>query len=162
MVKFLCMILLAFLSRGLFSYSFAQQDAKLKKLATDADVIVTGKVAGQKSSWDNNKTRIYTEATLQVDEFLKGSNNGTSVVVTYPGGEVNGVGELYTHMPKFEKDEDVLVFLKRDEKNMGYRVFDGEEGKLKIIKDKNTGERITTSNVRVEDLKSQIKKYLTK
>jgi hypothetical protein len=82
--------------------------------------------------------------------------------VTYPGGEVNGVGELYTHMPKFEKDEDVLVFLKRDEKNMGYRVFDGEEGKLKIIKDKNTGERITTSNVRVEDLKSQIKKYLTK
>jgi hypothetical protein len=161
MAKSLFLFLLTFLLIALPSNSFSQQtDSKLKHITNNADVIVTGKVSEQKSSWDNNKTRIYTEATLQVDEYLKGNNNGALVVVTYPGGEVNGIGELYTHMPKFENDEDVLVFLKKDDK--GYKVFGGEEGKIKIIKDTKTGERITTSNVRIEDLKTQIKKYLAK
>jgi hypothetical protein len=145
---------------GTLSVSFSQQmDAKLKQLSTNADIIVTGKVSGNKSSWNNNKTRIFTEATLNVDEYLKGNNSGSSVVITYPGGEVNGVGELYTHMPKFEDNENVLVFLKKDEK--GYKVFDGEEGKIKIITDSKTGEAITSSNIRITHLKAQIRNYLT-
>lgn len=143
------------------SFSLSQQsDVKLKRLTTDADLIVTGKVSGNKSNWNNDKTRIYTIATLDVDEYLKGNSSGSTVAITYPGGEVNGIGELYTHMPKFENNEDVLVFLKKDDKS--YKVFDGEEGKIKIIRDEKTGEKITSSNVRIEDLKTQIKKYLTK
>ncbi|MDR3666098.1 MAG: hypothetical protein P4L35_04570 [Ignavibacteriaceae bacterium] len=149
---FICMI---------SSFSLSQQsDVKLKRLTTDADLIVTGKVSGNKSNWNNDKTRIYTIATLDVDEYLKGNSSGSTVAITYPGGEVNGIGELYTHMPKFENNEDVLVFLKKDDKS--YKVFDGEEGKIKIIRDEKTGEKITSSNVRIEDLKTQIKKYLTK
>jgi len=152
--------LLAILVSGTLSVSFSQQmEAKLKQLTANADIIVTGKVSGNKSGWNNNKTRIFTEATLNVDEYLKGSNNGSSVVITYPGGEVNGVGELYTHMPKFADNEDVLVFLKKDEK--GYKVFDGEEGKIRIIKDEKTGEAITSSNISISHLKAQIKTYLT-
>ena len=145
---------------GFISIAFSQQsEAKLKQLTTNADVIVTGKVSGKTSSWNMDKTRIYTEASLQVDEYLKGNNTGNSVVITYPGGEVNGIGELYTHMPKFENNEDVLVFLKKDVK--GYKVFDGEEGKIQIIKDAKTGEKITSSNVRINYLKTKIKNYLS-
>jgi hypothetical protein len=159
-LKSIFLFLLAILISGTLSVSFSQQSAKLKQLTVNADIIVTGKISRNKSNWNTEKTRIYSEATLYVDEYLKGQNSGNSVVIIYPGGEVNGVGELYTHMPKFADNEDVLVFLKKDEK--GYKVFDGEEGKMKLVKDANTGERITTSNVRFEDLKTQIKKYLTK
>ena len=160
-VKFLFLFLLTMLFSGLFSNSISQQtDVKLKRLAANADLIVTGKVSGNKSSWNTNKTRIYTEATLNVDECLKGNNSGGTVVIIYPGGEVNGVGELYTHMPKFVNNEDVLVFLKKDEK--GYKVFDGEEGKIKIIKDIKTGEKVTSSNVPIDYLKVQIKNYINK
>jgi len=159
-LKSIFLFLLAILVSGSLSISFSQQmEAKLKQLTTNADIIVTGKISSNKSSWNNNKTRIFTEATLNIDEYLKGNNNGSSVVITYPGGEVNGVGELYTHMPNFEDNENVLVFLKKDEK--GYKVFDGEEGKIRIIKDAKTGEAITSSNIRISHLKAQIKTYLT-
>lgn len=159
MVKTLYLFLLVILFSGYFTIALSQhQETKLKQLTVKADLIVTGKVLGNKSNWNMNKTRIYTDATLQVDEYLKGNNNGSQVVVTYPGGEVDGVGELYTHMPKFENNEDVLVFLKKDEK--GYKVYDGEEGKIKIIRDAKTGEKMTSSNVRIDYLKTQIKSYL--
>jgi len=157
--RFLYLFFLAILFSGYCSITFSQPtDNKLRQLTSNADVIVTGKVSGKNSSWNMDKTRIHTEATLQVDECLKGNNNTGSVVVTYPGGEVDGIGELYTHMPVFENNENVLVFLKRDVK--GYKVFDGEEGKIKIIRDAKTGEKMTSSNVRINYLKTQIKSYL--
>jgi hypothetical protein len=160
-IKYSILFLLCILLSGIYSITLSQQsDSKLRQLVTNADIIVTGKVSTNKSSWNMDKTKIYTEATLNVDEYLKGNNNGNSVVITYPGGEVNGIGELYTHMPKFENNEKVLVFLKKDEK--GYKVFDGEAGKIKIIKDAKTGEEVTGSNVRIKYLKTQIKNYITK
>jgi hypothetical protein len=157
--KIVLMIILIY--GGFLSAAFAQNEqAVIKKLAKGADVILTGKVTKQNSSWNENKTRIYTTATLKVDDYLKGSNNTNTVEVTYPGGEVGDVGELYSHMPKFTNDEDVLVFLKKDKKNTGYKVFDGEEGKITLIKDSKTGEKVTTSNIKVNHLKTQIKSYL--
>ena len=152
---------IALIISGVFTVSFPQQmNAKLKQLTTGSDIIITGKVAKQKSSWNSNKTRIYTEATVQVDQYLKGNDRSNTVVVTYPGGEVGGVGELYTHMPKFSNDEDVLIFLKKDKRSNSYDVFDGENGKINIIKDAKTGQKVTSSNVRIDYIKSQIESIL--
>ncbi|MEJ2614799.1 MAG: hypothetical protein P8Z35_07570, partial [Ignavibacteriaceae bacterium] len=117
-------------------------------------------VTKQKSSWNKNKTRIYTEATLQVDEFLKGNHSSGNIIVKYPGGEVGDVGELYTHMPRFENNEEVLVFLKKDKKDAAFKVFEGEEGKIKVLNDSKTGEKVTSSNVQIKYIKAQIKNYL--
>ena len=144
--------------------TFAQSSHKalseIKMLSKGSDVILTGKVAKQKSNWNKNKTRIYTEATLQVDEYIKGNNGSNTVVVTYPGGEVGDVGELYTHMPKFSNNEEVLVFLKKDKTDKSYKVFDGENGKISVIKDEKTGEKVTSSKVKISDLKAEIKNYM--
>lgn len=140
---------------------FAQQVVvEIKDLSRGADVILTGKVTQQISSWNDDNSRIYTKATIQVEEYLKGSNDGGSVVVRYLGGEVGDVGELYSHMPRFEDEEEVLVFLKKDVKNAEYKVFNGENGKINIIEDSKTGEKVTTSNVNINSLKSQIKSYI--
>jgi hypothetical protein len=52
------------------------------------------------------------------------------------------------------------VFLKKDEKNGSYKVFDGEDGKLSVMKDPKTGEKITTSNVQINSIKAQIKSFV--
>ncbi len=143
-----------------FAQSSSKASSAIKMLSKNADVIVTGKVSKQKSNWNKDKTRIYTEATLQVDEYIKGNNGSNQVVVTYPGGEVGDVGELYTHMPKFKNDEEVLVFLKKDKSNKSFKVYDGEEGKISVIKNEKTGEKTTSSNIKINDLKTQIKGYL--
>ena len=152
--------LFLFLS-GINSECFAQQMAvELKDLSKGADVILTGKVTQQTSSWNEDNTRIYTEATIQVEEYLKGNNNESSVVVRYLGGEVGDVGELYSHMPRFDNDEEVLVFLTRDKQNSNYKVFNGQQGKINIIEDPTTAEKVTASNVKISSLKVQIKAQL--
>jgi hypothetical protein len=148
---------------GFVSVSFPQQtNAKLKHLAKGADIIVTGKIFKQKSNWNATKTRIYTEATLHINDHLKGNNRENTVTVVYPGGEVGGIGELYTHMPRFKNDENVLVFLKKEKHGNSYKVFDGDNGKIRIIKNAKTGEEVTSSNIRISYLKTQIKGYLKK
>ncbi|UCF65771.1 MAG: hypothetical protein JSW33_08045 [bacterium] len=146
----------------LFNLSaFAQAESSaIKNLSQKADVIVTGKVTEKESSWNASKTRIYTKTTIQVDEYLKGTSNENTVQITSRGGEVGDVGELYTHMPRFDNDEEVLVFLKRDGSSTEYKVLNGEEGKISVIEDPNTREKVTHSSVRVKDLKSQIRNYV--
>jgi hypothetical protein len=144
-------------------HSPAQNNQKLlKELSDKSDVILEGKVVKQNSSWNQNKTRIFTEVTVQVDEYLKGSKGNKTLVVTTPGGEVGDVGELYTHMPKFSNDEQVLLFVKEDKKDKSLKVANGEEGKITLYDDKITGEKVTSSNQKISTLKKQIKDYVNK
>ena len=146
---------------GFYYTSFAQStSSEVESMSKNADVIITGKVAEQNACWNENKTRIYTQATIQVEEYLKGSNNGNSLVITYPGGEVGEIGEMYSHMPRFEDNEEILVFLKKDKNSTDYKVYNGENGKMSVISDPQTGEKITTSNVKITSLKAQIKSYI--
>ena len=157
-MRLLCVLIIV---SGFFPAAFAQlTSSEVESMSKNADLIITGKVTQQSSSWNENQTRIYTQATIQVEEYLKGSNNSGSVIVSYPGGEVGDVGELYSHMPRFEDNEEVLVFLKKDDKSTNYKVFNGEEGKINVIIDPKTGEKVTTSNVQINSLKAQIKSYI--
>jgi len=143
-----------------YSTSFAQLTSSgVENMSKNADLILTGNVVEQNSSWNENNTRIYTQATIRVEEYLKGSNNSGLVIVSYLGGEVGDVGEIYSHMPRFENNEEVLVFLKKDDKSTNYKVFNGEEGKINVVTDPKTGEKVTTSNVQINTLKAQIKSY---
>ena len=156
-MRLLCVLIIA---GGFFSASFTQTiTSDVESMSKNADLIITGKVVEQNSSWNENNTRIYTQATIRVEEYIKGSNNSGSIIVSYPGGEVGDVGEMYSHMPRFENNEDVLVFLKKDDKNTNYKVVNGEEGKINVLTDPKTGEKVTTSNVQINTLKAQIKSY---
>ena len=136
--------------------------SQIKYLTKTADVILTGKVVNQKSQWNHDQTRISTQSTIKVDEYLKGNNIDKSIIVTTPGGEVGEVGELYTHMPRFSSDEDVLLFVKQDKKDMSYKILNGEDGKLTLYKDKNTGEIVTSFNKKISVLKKEIRNYVEK
>ena len=82
------------------------------------------------------------------------------MTIKYLGGEVGEIGELYSHMPRFEDNEEVLVFLNKDGNKSDYKVSNGENGKISLITDSRTGELMTNSNVRVSSLKKQIKNLI--
>jgi hypothetical protein len=134
--------------------------SEIKNLSEGADMIVTGKVIDQKSQWNTEKSRIYTNVTIQVEQFLKGSNNQNRIVITHLGGEVGDVGETYSHVPTFKDDEEILVFVKKSAKDESLSVFEGEEGKLTLYEDRTTGEKITSKNVKASEMKKEIKNYV--
>ena len=158
--KYLIMQFIILTMVGYQFNAFGQTFSELEYLSKGADLILTGKVIQQNSKWNEDKSKIYTRATIQVEGYLKGINNGSSITVTYLGGEVGDVGEMYSHMPRFQDNEEVLVFLKKDNKNSDYKVFNGENGKISVIDDPKTGEKVTTSNVQINSLKAQIKNYV--
>ena len=134
----------------------------IKNLSQGADMIITGKVIDQKSQWNSDNSRIYTNVTIQVDEYLKGSENQDRIVITHLGGEVGSVGETYSHIPTFIDDENVLVFVKKSAKDESLSVFEGEEGKLTLYQNKNTGEKVTSNNIKASDIKKEIKSFVEK
>lgn len=137
------------------SQSFQRE---IEALSKGSDVVLTGKVIKQESEWTQNKSRIITKTTIQVDEYLKGSAGTGTVVVNHPGGEVDGVGELYSHMPEFKNNEEVLLFLKKDKKSPDFKVFSGEDGKIPLMRNA-AGEKVTPSNISLGVIKNRIKSY---
>jgi hypothetical protein len=119
--------------------AFSQsQSVKTEDLIKNSDVIVVGKVGRMVSEWNEDKSRILTRVTISVDQTLKGPGTDNAVTVTIPGGEVDGIGEWYSHTARFADQEDVVVFAERDKKGR-FRVSGGEQGKISVQRDKATG-----------------------
>ena len=107
-------------------------------LTSRADVIVVGKVTGLTSEWNSDRSRIYSLVTISIDEHIKGNESQSAVTVSTPGGEIDGVGEVYSHTARFKTDEQVVVFAAADAQGV-MRVVGGDEGKVTIRKDVKTG-----------------------
>ena len=94
--------------------------------------------------------------TVVVDQTLKGGKPASGeLTILVPGGEVDGVGELYTHMATFRENEEVLVFANRDAKG-DLRVTSGMEGKLRIERDAKTGARTIPSLGSVDEVSARV------
>lgn len=150
------------LTAGLSTASAQQKAKALDELAKEADVIAVGRVTALTSEWDEGKTRIYTRVTLAVDEFLKeGSERSKVVAILTPGGEVGDVGELYTHVPVFKANEEVVVFLRTVDRGV-YRVAAGTQGKYAVEPDPATGERVVAGSYRLRDFAATVRQAATR
>lgn len=130
-----------------------------EELTRRADVVAVGTISDMRTDWNKEKTRIYTSATLSVQEVLKGNDSPSTLTITYPGGEIGTEGEVYSETASFKKHEEVMVFAKKDQSG-NYRVTGGEQGKYTITTDKTSGKKMATSTTSLDDLKSQVKGYV--
>ena len=105
-----------------------------KDLAGQAEEVVVGKVAAAKAQWDDKKTKIITLTTVQIAETVKGDLKGEVVVRTL-GGEVDGLAQLVPGMPQFTKDEEVVLFLKSENKT--WHVVGLGQGKYHVLREKD-------------------------
>jgi hypothetical protein len=129
-------------------------EATTAELSQRAEIIAVGKVSALQARWEPNKSAIVTYVTLSVGEYLKG-NAGQSIVIASPGGEIDGVGEYYSHSSRFTRDEEVVVFADHDAHGR-LRVTGGQNGKLTITKDADTGVSVVADHLRLEEFKSKI------
>jgi hypothetical protein len=127
-----------------------------EELIRRSDVIVVGTVGKLASEWSEDKSMILTRVTLSIDETIKGEPGGRTFTVVIPGGEVDGVGEWYSHSARFTEQEDVVVFAERDGRGR-FRVAGGEEGKVLVTRDENTGQMIIPNFGTLDQLTTQIR-----
>jgi hypothetical protein len=121
------------------SMALSQSGASVTEdLARRSDVVVVGKVTDLTSEWNGDRSRIVSRVTVSVDQHIKGDDSQSLLTISTPGGEVDGVGEVYSHMPRFKIDEQVVVFAAKDQRG-NLRVVGGDEGKLTVTKDEMTG-----------------------
>jgi hypothetical protein len=128
-----------------------------EKLAVQAEIVAVGRVSSLVSRWNADHSRILTSVTLDVDQYVKGGTAGGPLTLVVPGGEVDGVGELYSHMATFQQGESVLVFAEKDPHG-GYRVASGQQGKFTIRKDESTGTLTVGGNMTLEGMTALVKK----
>ena len=137
-----------------------ERELTTTELTRQADVVVVGRVADVRASWTRDRTRIQTAVTVAIDQSLKGMTGGTSVMVLTPGGEVDGVGEYYSHTARFRKDEDVVVFARKGT-NGDLRVTGGEQGKVAVRRDAVTGTRMVAGDMTLDAFIAHVKAQTT-
>jgi hypothetical protein len=97
--------------------------------------------------------------TVAIDEHIKGDASQRSIVITTPGGEVDGVGEVYSHSAHFKKEEQVVVFATTDREG-ALRVVGGEGGKLLVSTDQRTGLRTVANREPLSVFTSRLRKVV--
>ncbi len=133
----------------------------VEELTQKAEVVAVGQVRDLVSEWDETGTRIRTRVLLFVDQFVKGSGTGNTLTLYVPGGEVGSVGEIYSHMPVFKREEHVIVFASQD-KLHHYRVTAGEEGKFSVEKNQRTGVSFVPGHATLDVFTSRVKATVLK
>ena len=130
--------------------------AATDELIRSADVVVVGKVTNVRSAWSADRSRIYSRVTLAVNQHIKGDESQQSVTISTLGGEIDGVGEVYSHTAKFKLDEQVIVFAAKDRQGQ-LKIIGGDEGKLTVTKEERTGRLLVGGNEPLTMVTSRLK-----
>ena len=131
----------------------------LQELTDKASHVIVGKVISKKSSWNPDRTKIYTDVTISVQEQIKGSLKERDIVVRYLGGEIpeEDIGMKVLEMPEFKMDEEAVLFIKPDEMDTTYKVVGGCQGKY-TVKDRVVLKR----HLPLSDFRNQVMRIIDK
>jgi hypothetical protein len=109
-----------------------------EKLTDQAGVVVRGRVIAQQVV--TNEGKLWTDTTLRISAVLKGPvAAGKTVVVRQPGGETATGGMRVAGAARFQRAEEVLVFLRPV--GSFYIAVGMCQGKYRIYRDKGGVER---------------------
>jgi hypothetical protein len=140
--------------------SFAQEEKiSVSQLTQRSEVVVIGKVISVRSGWNDDRTKIHTLADIAIQEQLKGTVAQTTITILTLGGEVNGIGESYSHAAKFIRDEHVVVFASRHTSGQ-YRTTAGDQGKY-TVKDEG-GMKMIAETLSLDQLRSTVRQTVRK
>jgi hypothetical protein len=106
---------------------------------SEANLIVRGTFSNinvQNAVSDNGTKIIYTYATLDVKELLKGNNAQSSLLIRKLGGSKDGYNLVIPGSPDFKEGEDEVLFLSAEKEDHSYEVLSLELGQYHV-QDKN-------------------------
>ncbi len=127
-----------------------------EELTSRAEVVAVGTVADVAAEWNPDRTRITTVVTISVEQYLKGERSARTMTLAVPGGEIGEVGEVYSHVARFLRNEQVVVFAEPDGRGR-YRVSGGDRGKMTVREDPSTRTRVVADGLSLEVLKGRVR-----
>jgi hypothetical protein len=108
-----------------------------KELAQESQLVVDGKIASVRSYWNEDQSKIFTEALVTVGSTYKGGAAQTVRVVQI-GGVVGNVRMTAHGALQWKKGEEVLLFLEPSIPG-AFQVAGFSQGKYLIERDARTG-----------------------
>jgi hypothetical protein len=84
----------------------------LEEMVARSETIVSGQVTRIWAAWDSQHRFIWTHSEILVGNVVKGSHS-QRIVVSEPGGVVDGFGRQVAGTPGYMLGEQVMVFLER-------------------------------------------------
>lgn len=103
----------------------------------NASSIVLGRCLEQQSRWDDNHKLILTYTTFRVEKMFKGQPAQNVTVVT-PGGVVGTTAQDVVGIPRFEKGNDHVLFVRNTRSGPTVLYFD--QGAYHVVSE--SGERM--------------------
>jgi hypothetical protein len=149
-LKFAVLLSALILSEAARASSIAQK-LTFEELATQADVIVRGRVTESKTSASADGSFLTIRIAVSVEEQFKGQKV-SSVTLTLPGGSVGNVVQGSAGTPEFTLGEEVFLFLHR-RRNQDYRLVGGKQGKFTARPEPGSNQKV------VEDLAHRTESY---
>jgi hypothetical protein len=108
------------------------------QLAERASIVALGTVTDVRSSWNEQRTKIFTEITVNVAETYKGDRH-PSITIVQPGGVAGIVRVTVSGVLSWEVGEEVLVIVEPLSDGL-YRVSGFSQGKYRVERDPETHE----------------------
>jgi hypothetical protein len=113
----------------------------VESLTIHSSLVATGEVTALSSYWNGQHNQIYTDVTIDLDTFMRGSYGQPSIVMTQLGGVVGDTAMTIIGYPAFAENERVLVFLKPRPGTTDRIMVTGlAQGKFHLETDPVTGE----------------------
>jgi hypothetical protein len=84
----------------------------LEEMVARSETIVSGQVTRVWTAWDSPHRFIWTHTEILVSNVTKGNRSG-KLVVSEPGGIVDGLGMQIAGTPGYAPGEQVMLFLER-------------------------------------------------
>jgi hypothetical protein len=79
------------------------------EMVAESAAIVQGRVVRSWASWDPDRTAIWTHYEIRVEAALKGKA-GSTMIISEPGGELDGKHMQVVGAPHYEVGEEAVVF----------------------------------------------------
>jgi hypothetical protein len=105
------------------------EELSLEELVRKASTILHGVVTDIRSQWNNDQTMIYTYVTVSVKDYLKGGSETKEVTIEVPSGTVGEITLWVSDTPTFEKDQEVILFLREEY----FQIVGWYQGKYTIV-----------------------------
>ncbi len=103
----------------------------LSELTRQAQFILIGKVQDLHSAFNEDRTNIFTDISINPGSWIKGDAGPHPITIRIPGGESEGLREYVTDVPTFSEGEEDVLFLTKNSDNF-YDVVGGFQGKFSI------------------------------
>ena len=132
-----------------------EQDVETLGRASEA--VVHARVIDIASRWNQTRTMIETDVTLDVIRDLRGTSRRHPVIVV-PGGWVDGYRQVLDGAPEFDLNEEVVVFVRRDAAGRA-RVAGLAQGLSRVNRDEGNNlvlEGGTAAGLRLDELERRL------